>query len=567
MSMSTQTGQIRDLGKDARTRKVRRILTVNAPQETTFSVVRNVHEYNQFLPWVDHVEDIPEDTESTKVSDAHRFAIHYKFDQVGGMDLSRLFGAKEIVAYELIAQPYNEITSKAKDTLFCEAITYKWKFEGLSPSNLPSNTTPTSNAPRCRIRLDFEIVFKSFLHAPAWDIVADAVIQQITNAMISRALVKKTDPLFTQRGPGRLKQKGLPESNSNSETQTLPPPTSSLRSNLPNLPDPSQIVRGPLIAMAMATTHQPPSNQNSTRHMDIWDLPASVMNLAASVAGVPHRVSVRHEKNENRGGESSERARVRATRALDVMPSEEINRYAKTMIRSGRLKMAGFGMSDEFQSRLYAHSVKIMLCLVHEGMWSIDGASVFGYQVVLQQLRKHARTRLEREGGWVEEQHCTMIDRKVLEDFVDSILEEPTLNSPFIPDVIERVVYLNCVIVVFNLIADLSQGVKISFMGHKLTWRFEPETLVENQKPIASSPDLEIPEGLIFALVDEIINDDDINVTWIPDAIEREFYVLITRFIARVVAQILDQMTVTVMGMDAKITLTAKSGLEETDSR
>mmetsp|Transcript_21368 Transcript_21368/g.29932 ORF Transcript_21368/g.29932 Transcript_21368/m.29932 type:complete len:312 (-) Transcript_21368:553-1488(-) len=281
------------------------------------------------------------------------------------------------------------------------------------------------------------------------------------------------------------------------------------------------------------------------------------MNLAASVAGVPHRVTVNTAIQGELESSSSHRSH---TRALDHVSSEEINEYARTMIENGRLKMVLFpGMSNDFQILLYAHCVKIMLCLVHESLWSIHGSQVFGYQVVLQQLQQRRRKHLlcaDRDLG-----RCNPIDKKILEDFVDDMLRQPSLNSPFIPDVIERVVYLNCVIVVFNLIADLAQGVEISFLGHKMAWRFEPESfLTENKKTWDElSPDLEIPESLIMGLVDEIMDDHDINVTWIPDVIEREFYVLITRFIARVVAQILDQMTVTVMGIDAHISLIPKS--------
>mmetsp|Transcript_21367 Transcript_21367/g.29930 ORF Transcript_21367/g.29930 Transcript_21367/m.29930 type:complete len:159 (-) Transcript_21367:170-646(-) len=124
---SSTTTTMRELGAEARTRKLRRVLTVNAPPHTVYQVVRDVDQYHEFLPWCDKVVHLERqkkrDTEEND-NGPHRFSIHYKFDEIHGLDLSRLFGATEVIDYELISRYPEYIRSSAKVCTYTRAPVY-----------------------------------------------------------------------------------------------------------------------------------------------------------------------------------------------------------------------------------------------------------------------------------------------------------------------------------------------------------------------------------------------------------------------------------------------------------
>mmetsp|Transcript_21368 Transcript_21368/g.29933 ORF Transcript_21368/g.29933 Transcript_21368/m.29933 type:complete len:185 (-) Transcript_21368:1540-2094(-) len=134
-----------------------------------------------------------------------------------------------------------------QDTTFCEWIVYEWYFQLLR--------TP-SNHHRCRIRLDFEIRFKSLLHAPAWDIVSDGVVQEITNAMLHRAIsltdskvedgdVHQRDAQFKVEADGSTI--GTPNlQDPDGESSTL---WKEVAQRIQRMPDPSGMLRAPLIGL------------------------------------------------------------------------------------------------------------------------------------------------------------------------------------------------------------------------------------------------------------------------------------------------------------------------------
>ena len=70
-------------------------------------------------------------------------------------------------------QPGQRVLSVAADTQFCERICYDWVVEDRGSEG-------------AMVDLSFEIVFRSIVHAPAWDVLSRGVVSRVSSAFVER---------------------------------------------------------------------------------------------------------------------------------------------------------------------------------------------------------------------------------------------------------------------------------------------------------------------------------------------------------------------------------------------
>jgi len=192
------------------------------------------------------------------------------------------------------------------------------------------------------------------------------------------------------------------------------------------------------------------------------------------------------------------------------------------------------------------------------------------YEFVVSQIRKTEHMQAETSGkhAFVKEYaQCSVqdgpietevIDREVLHAYVASLLAQPELNSPYIPDQFEGPLYFNTLVLVFNLVADVTEGVSFNFMGHSLKWKMEPDPNAKNTPAVWLPSRLAgsaLEDQIVTLLVDEIMSDSALNVWWVPDPLERELNEVATRFMVRVVEQMIEQVSVSIMDVNANISI------------
>ena len=57
---------------------------------------------------------------------------------------------------------------------------------------------------------------------------------------------------------------------------------------------------------------------------------------------------------------------------------------------------------------------------------------------------------------------------------VDELLKNEKINSPYIPDFIERKIYANCMLLLLRLIDRIIEGANINILGHELRLSLRP---------------------------------------------------------------------------------------------
>lgn len=149
-----------------------------------YHVIADIEQYPQFLPWCSHAS-----IETRQP--AHSFApartappgdwvetihclVDFNFGQFAGIPPASLGGVlHEEIHHHVWLQPGRRVLSVALDSQFCERICYDWRI-----SELDSGETV--------VELEFEIVLRSLVHAPAWDLFAKGIVSKVTNAFVKR---------------------------------------------------------------------------------------------------------------------------------------------------------------------------------------------------------------------------------------------------------------------------------------------------------------------------------------------------------------------------------------------
>lgn len=498
---------IRGLSSLSRTRHITKRTRLPFHHKHAYEAVARVHRYPEFLPWCSNVQLVEPAVPLPDSGEQLLYAINY--DVTSELDLSTL-GVDPMqldsLLHTVIRYPNNRVIATASGRRFFEELSYQWSFAQLG----------THESPECMVEVEFRVVLASLLQVPAWEMASQVMIDRVSSAFTERAAMIAQDTVEPSEEP--------------TEVAAAP----SAESNPAQIPD--------------HHLHANPLEQ-------LLELPAAFLNQTAEVLHVPMRVQL-HRDVSTPPQVQPPRSVLHSVKpgALHFVSADEVNDYADAILTSGRLQSIGFGtLGTTIELNAYSHIIKIMLIVVHESLWAIHGAEAFGYEMSLKKLsrasKRHRKFTISTEDS---------VDPTKLEQFVDKMTRHPKSNAKFLPNFLRQSLYKNCAILVFNLMADLTAASQIGFMGHRVRFALSPDPEPVEIAWVSHHIDSQLEERLVGMLVDEILIDRDLNFQWVPDALEREVYTVSTRFVVRIIEQIMAQMRFRVLDVDAEVALTPK---------
>lgn len=137
-----------------------------------------------------------------------------------------------------------------------------------------------------------------------------------------------------------------------------------------------------------------------------------------------------------------------------------------------------------------------------------------------------------------------------VDEFVDSILADKSMNMSSIPDVLERRLYVATVTMTANVLYKaLSQVHGVSLFGHKL------ELLREATKRWngTGKEHVGIDEKVLEEVAERLLANSSINQTLVPDFLERQLYFNCLRIIFHLLDTIAASFCITICGHDLRI--------------
>ena len=319
------------------------------------------------------------------------------------------------------------------------------------------------------------------------------------------------------------------------------------------------------------------------------------MNATARMLGVSHRVHISSAEAAPAATPPTAATppQKHAKRALRYMSDAEIAAYVSEV--ADTIQFEGSVMPG-VEALVYGHCVKIVLSLVHEALDALPAFGVLGLRLdvapqkrrgldLVEALRRRrgeddahgfvaaslsARPPRHRRDATcrVDEERSpragkVRVDEERVRAFVDRVLEveREASGCGAIGD-FERSLHHNVCAVVVNLAADVASTIRLGCFGHDLTLDVRPiaawlDTLTTDElrrRRRAGLPQL-FGEAHVDALVEEILQDESVNVSYVPDVVERTFYRRVFGFYSVVLDYVLADVSLSVLDVDMDVAL------------
>lgn len=245
---------------------------------------------------------------------------------------------------------------------------------------------------------------------------------------------------------------------------------------------------------------------------------------------------------------------MREARKDQQLGKDCIEVYIRQMSEAGRLKPIPM-LSKRFQYKLYEDIARMIIFAFQRCFLTLDNAVLWGH---LLKVRSHPSL------GFCPSKKTALGDAQ-LDVIVDQMLASQAVRLPLCPKPLERRLYSNCMLVVFQLVEDLltGQGQEVCFMGHRLRFELQAEPVelvrrVLEEQPLALC---RINEAVLAELVDELLSDAETNIVWMPDAIESQLYLSVMRLLVRIVEHVVGRLKINVLGRQINMSLRSQVDL------
>ena len=289
------------------------------------------------------------------------------------------------------------------------------------------------------------------------------------------------------------------------------------------------------------------------------------MNAAARLVGVSHRVHISSAEAEpaRTPQKAATPPQKHAKRALRYMSDAEIAAYVSEV--ADTIQFEGSVMPG-VEALVYGHCVKIVLSLVHEALDALPAFGILGLRLDVAPQKRRGLDLVEalrRRRGEDDAHGKVRVDEERVRAFVDRVLEveREASGGGAIGD-FERSLHHNVCAVVVNLAADVASTIRLGCFGHDLTLDVRPiaawlDTLTTEElrrRRRAGLPQL-FGEAHVDALVEEILQDESVNVSYVPDVVERTFYRRVFGFYSVVLDYVLADVSLSVLDVDMDVAL------------
>ncbi len=165
---------------------------------------------------------------------------------------------------------------------------------------------------------------------------------------------------------------------------------------------------------------------------------------------------------------------------------------------------------DVVERQLYASVVRIIADSIYFGVGKLHGVPLLGNLICLR-LADDAPPPPRSADR-------TPVSRDALEQVVDNLLTNESLNQSWLPDAVERALYLNILNIAFLVIDDFASALSLSILGFELVLDFRPKAATGGKRP-----PVQVDETVVRQLADETLA-SSANIALIPDNVERRVY-------------------------------------------
>lgn len=141
------------------------------------------------------------------------------------------------------------------------------------------------------------------------------------------------------------------------------------------------------------------------------------------------------------------------------------------------------------------------------------------------------------------------VSEKDVDDFVDAVLADPSINMSAIPDSVEREIYKAAVSMTCNVIYETLSTIQgTEFFAHELKLRRR-----HSKRASYDEDHTGIDDAVLEKICDRLLANSSINQTMVPDSVERQLYINCLKIIFHLLDTMATTFCLTMCGHDLKL--------------
>lgn len=141
-----------------------------------------------------------------------------------------------------------------------------------------------------------------------------------------------------------------------------------------------------------------------------------------------------------------------------------------------------------------------------------------------------------------------------IDDFVNLMLADETINMTAIPDALERVIYKSAVSITLEAVCDtLGTLDGLELFGHEVQLMQRARDANSVDRSWIVSKHLGVDDEILERVADRLLANQSINQTLVPDVVERQLYVNVLRLVFRLLDTIAASFVITICGHDLRL--------------
>jgi len=151
---------------------------------------------------------------------------------------------------------------------------------------------------------------------------------------------------------------------------------------------------------------------------------------------------------------------------------EDVEELVQQVMRDPSINI--MAIPDALEAHIYRSTIKVVLDVIYELLGKLHGAKLGATEHEIQLKRCSLNPTLDARRNTIRHQYqktdfdTTDIKEDVLEEVAEGLLSNRNINQRFLPDVIEKRLYINCLTLIFRLMEMLADSIKITVCGHDL---------------------------------------------------------------------------------------------------
>ncbi len=91
-----------------------------------------------------------------------------------------------------------------------------------------------------------------------------------------------------------------------------------------------------------------------------------------------------------------------------------------------------------------------------------------------KKIKNKEKEKEEKKSKNIEKNKLNHISETKIEEFIESVLKNENINIDYLPDVVEKQIYKNVLLLLFNLIDKSVDKLSIQFIGHEIKLVIQP---------------------------------------------------------------------------------------------